>query len=113
VLISAHGTGTKLNDKTEAAAFHMIYGDDMKRHRVIASKSAHGHLLGATGAMEFLVGILALKNQLAPPILGYLGADEECNLPLVLAPEPISCHALVSPSFAFGGLNSVLIARMP
>ena len=111
LLINAHGTGTKLNDKTEAAAFRMIYGDAVKQHRVIASKSAHGHLLGATGAMEFLIGILALKNRLAPPILGYLGPDEECDLPLVLKPEPISCNALVSPSFAFGGLNSVLIAK--
>jgi nodulation protein E len=113
VLISAHGTGTKLNDKTEAAAFRMIYGEDMKQNRVIASKSAHGHLLGATGAMEFLVGILALKHKLAPPILGYLGADEECDLPLVLEPEPITCNVVVSTSFAFGGLNSVLIARTP
>src|SRR5262245_36456151 len=111
LLINAHGTGTRLNDKTEAAAFRMIYGENIKRHRVIASKSAHGHLLGATGAIEFLVGILALKNGLAPPILGYLGADEECDLPLVLEPQPITCNAVVSPSFAFGGLNSVLIAK--
>jgi nodulation protein E len=47
----------------------------------------------------------------APPILGYLGADPECDLPLVLTPEPIACEAAVSASFAFGGLNCVLIAK--
>lgn len=111
LLISAHGTGTKLNDKTEAAALRLVYGEGINQHRVIASKSAHGHMLGATGAMEFLIAILALRNELAPPILSYLGADPECDLPLVFVPEPITCKATVSLSFAFGGLNSVLIAK--
>jgi nodulation protein E len=111
LLISAHGTGTRLNDRTETAALHMAYPKGLERHRVIATKSAHGHMLGASGAMEFLIAILALNAGVAPPILGYLGPDPECDLPLVLKPEPIACEAAVSASFAFGGLNCVLVAK--
>ena len=111
LLISAHGTGTRLNDRSEAAALRIAYTKSLVRHRIIATKSAHGHMLGASGAMEFLIAILALNQGVAPPILGYLGPDPECDLPLVLSPEPIRCEAAVSASFAFGGLNCVLIAK--
>ena len=111
-LISTHGTGTPVNDKMEAEAIGQVYGDALARHRVIATKSAHGHLLGGAGAIEFLVGLQALRAGLAPPVLNYLGPDPECDLPLALgAPQPIAAEVLVSNSFAFGGLNSVLIAR--
>jgi nodulation protein E len=111
-LISTHGTGTPLNDKTEAEAIRRVYGAGLGRHRVIASKSAHGHLLGGAGAIEFLIGVLALREGLAPPVLNYLGPDPDCDLPLALgAPQGLEAEALVSNSFAFGGLNSVLIAR--
>jgi nodulation protein E len=111
-LVSAHGTGTPLNDKTEAQALRTLYGPDLGRQTVIATKSAHGHLLGAGGAIEFVAGVQALSRGLAPPVLNYLGSDPECDLPLALrAPAPIGCELLVSNSFAFGGLNSVLIAR--
>ena len=111
-LISTHGTGTPLNDKMEAEAIRQVYGAGLDRRRVIATKSAHGHLLGGAGAIEFLVGVLALRAGLAPPVLNYLGPDPECELPLVLeTPRPFEAEALVSNSFAFGGLNSVLIAR--
>jgi nodulation protein E len=111
LLFSAHGTGTRLNDRAEALALRIAYPSSLDRHRVIATKSAHGHMLGATGAMEFLLGIEALNAQATPPILGFLGPDPECELPLVLAPEAFACDALVSASFAFGGLNCVLIAK--
>jgi nodulation protein E len=112
VIVSAHGTGTPLNDKTETEVMRGVLGDDLSRHRVIATKSAHGHLLGAGGAIEFVIGVLALRDGIAPPILGYLGPDPECDLPLVLGnAEAFAAEALVSNSFAFGGLNSVLIAR--
>ncbi len=111
VLISAHGTGTPLNDKAEAAALRAVYGGALDRSRVIATKSAHGHLIGAGGALELLLGLEALRRRLAPPVLGWLGPDPECDLPLALEPTPIDHHALVSSSFAFGGLNCVLVAR--
>ncbi len=111
VLYSAHGTGTRLNDRSEALALQRAYGPNLSKNIVIATKSAHGHMLGATGAMEFLIAILALKERIAPPVLGFLGRDPECDLPLALTPTPHACEAAVSASFAFGGLNSVLIAK--
>jgi nodulation protein E len=111
LLISTHGTGTRVNDRSEAAALRIAYPASLGRHRVIATKSAHGHMLGATGAMELLIAIEAMNARVAPPILGFLGRDPECDLPLVLTPEPIDCEAIVSASFAFGGLNCVLVAK--
>ncbi|EJL35099.1 beta-ketoacyl synthase [Novosphingobium sp. AP12] len=110
-LISAHGTGTALNDVAETTALHEVYAADLPRHRVIATKSAHGHMIGATGAMEFLLGMVALNEGVAPPILNYLGADPDCELPLVLERENISPDVLISSSFAFGGLNAVLVGK--
>jgi nodulation protein E len=111
-LVSAHGTGTPLNDKVESQALRQVLGADLVRHRVIATKSAHGHALGAGGAIELVAGAQALIHQLAPPVLGYLGPDPDCGLPLALgAPAPLQAEVLVSNSFAFGGLNAVLIAR--
>jgi nodulation protein E len=112
VLISSHGTGTEMNDKTEAQALNTVYGDALKDDRVIATKSAHGHLFGGAGAIEFLLGVLALQRRTAPPVLNYLGPDPACDVPLVLGEaRPIDFEVLVSNSFAFGGLNSVLMAR--
>ncbi|HEY3888710.1 MAG TPA: beta-ketoacyl-[acyl-carrier-protein] synthase family protein [Caulobacteraceae bacterium] len=112
VIVSAHGTGTPLNDKTETEVMRGILTGGLDRHRVIATKSAHGHLLGAGGAIEFLLGVLALRDGVAPPIQNYLGLDPECDLPLALGEtKAFEAEALVSNSFAFGGLNSVLIAK--
>ncbi len=111
-LISSHGTGTVLNDKVEAQAMRAVYGADMAGKTVIATKSAHGHLIGGGGALEFMLGIEALRRGLAPPVLNYLGPDPDCDIPLALEPTPIDCKALVSASFAFGGLNAVLVARI-
>jgi nodulation protein E len=112
-LISAHGTGTALNDAAEAAALHAVYGEGLSAHAVIATKSAHGHMIGATGAMEFILGMVALRNRTAPPILNHLGPDPDCDLPLVLEnmleAGALEQEVLVSNSFAFGGLNAVLI----
>lgn len=111
VLISSHGTGTKLNDATEAAALRAVYGDALAADTVIATKSAHGHLIGASGALELLIGLVALREGVAPPVLNHLGADPACDVPLALAPQAIRHTHLVSNSFAFGGLNAVLIGR--
>jgi nodulation protein E len=111
-LVSAHGTGTMLNDVAEAAVLASVYGNALARHRVIATKSAHGHPIGAGGAIEFVLGMKALAQGLAPPVLNRVAPDPECDLPLVLEPEKIDHRVLVSNSFAFGGLNAVLIGRV-
>ena len=112
LLISAHGTGTVLNDRTEAAALRSVYGEALDADVVIATKSAHGHLIGAGGALEFLVGLVALREGIAPPVLNYAGPDPECDVPLALEARPHRAQALVSNAFAFGGLNCVLVGRV-
>jgi nodulation protein E len=112
VLISAHGTGTPLNDRNEAAAIHAVFGRRAKAHPVIATKSAHGHLIGAATALQGVIGLEALNVGLAPPILGWLGPDPECDLDLVLGEaRPIDADALLLNAFAFGGLNTSLVFR--
>jgi nodulation protein E len=112
VLISAHGTGTEMNDKTESWALRTVYGEGLGANRVIATKSAHGHLMGGAGAIEFIIGLLAIQRGLAPPVLNYLGPDADAPAPLVLGQaEAIDYEYLVSNSFAFGGANSVLIGK--
>jgi nodulation protein E len=111
VLISSHGTGTLLNDRTEAAALRAVYGRTLDGSVVIATKSAHGHLIGGSGAIELLLGIVALNERLSPPVLGFLGPDPACDIPLGVTPSPIAYRHVVSNSFAFGGLNAVLIAE--
>jgi nodulation protein E len=112
VLISSHGTGTELNDRTEAAAIRAVYAGGLNRSHVIATKSAHGHLIGGSGALEFLLGLIALQKGRAPPVLGYRRDDPDCALPLAFGVTPIVQRHLVSNSFAFGGLNAVLIAQV-
>jgi nodulation protein E len=106
VLISAHGTGTPLNDKNEAASIHAVFGARAKRHPVIATKSAHGHLIGGSAALQAVIALQALKAGLAPPVLNFNEADPECDVDLVVGQvRPIAArHALVN-AFAFGGLN--------
>jgi nodulation protein E len=113
ILISTHGTGTPLNDKNEAAAIRDLFGDAAARHPVIATKSAHGHMIGASAAAQAVIGIRALAEGLAPPILGYLGPDEDCaGLDLVLdKARPIDAKTLLVNAFAFGGLNCSLAFR--
>jgi nodulation protein E len=112
ILISTHGTGTPLNDKNEAAAIHAVFGHRAKNHPVIATKSAHGHLIGAASAVQGVIGLMALNEGRAPPILNWLGPDAECDLDLVLGEaRAIDAEALLLNAFAFGGLNTCLLFR--
>lgn len=106
VLICAHGTGTPLNDQNEAATIRNAFGERTARHPVIATKSAHGHLIGGSAALQAVIALQALKAGLAPPVLNYLEPDPTCDLNLVIGQvRPIRArHALVN-AFAFGGLN--------
>jgi nodulation protein E len=115
LLISAHGTGTPLNDKNEAQAIRELFGWAAPRHPVIATKSAHGHVIGASPAVQSVIALKGLAEGLAPPILGYLGPDEECaGIDLVLGEaRPIKAKSLLVNAFAFGGLNCCLAFRTP
>ena len=109
VLIAAHGTGTLLNDRNEAASIHAVFGDNARRHPVIATKSAHGHLIGGSAALQSILALQALRAGLAPPVLNFNAPDPECDIDLVVGQvRPIKArHALVN-AFAFGGLNASL-----
>jgi nodulation protein E len=114
ILLSTHGTGTPLNDKNEAAAIRALFGEAAASHPVIATKSAHGHVIGASAALQAVIALKGLAAGLAPPILGYLGPDPECaGLDLVLGEaRPIEARSLLVNAFAFGGLNCALAFRL-
>jgi nodulation protein E len=106
VLICAHGTGTPLNDRNEAAAVHAVFGSGGPLRPVIATKSAHGHLIGGSAALQAVIGLQALRAGLAPPVLNHLGPDPECDVDVVLGQmRSIRARKALVNAFAFGGLN--------
>lgn len=110
--INAHGTGTTVNDPMETLALRLVFGDHTDRLAVSATKSMHGHSLGAAGAMEAIATVLALKEGLLPPTANFCEPDPECALD-VIPNQAREAHVeyAVSNSFAFGGLNAVLAFR--
>ncbi|HBN32681.1 MAG TPA: beta-ACP synthase, partial [Rhodobacteraceae bacterium] len=81
--INAHGTGTMANDKTESAAILDVFGQHAERLMVSSTKSMHGHLIGATGAVELLAAIMALRDGVIAPTIGYQIPDPDCPLDVV------------------------------
>ncbi|TDK45070.1 beta-ketoacyl-[acyl-carrier-protein] synthase family protein [Antarcticimicrobium luteum] len=110
--INAHGTGTAANDKTECAAVADVFGQHADELMISSTKSMHGHLIGGTGAVELLACIMALRDGVIAPTIGYEEPDPECALDVVpnVAREARVDVAL-SNAFAFGGLNAVLALR--
>jgi nodulation protein E len=114
ILISTHGTGTPLNDANEAQAIRALFGERARRHPVIATKSSHGHLIGASTAVQAALALCALRDRVAPAILNYLGPDPDCDVDLVLGEtRPIGCETLLVNAFAFGGLNASIAFQRP
>ncbi len=110
--ISAHGTGTQANDTTEAAAIHQVFGPHAAKIPVSSTKSLHGHSIGASGALEALATVLALKENLLPINAGVTQIDPTINLDIILeSPRKATPKLALSNSLAFGGLNAVLALR--
>jgi 3-oxoacyl-[acyl-carrier-protein] synthase II len=107
---NAHGTATKIGDLVECAALASVWGADLPDLRVSSTKALHGHLLGAAGALEAAITILALQQQQLPPNQHGAGADPACPIHLVLPGDTAApkLQAAVTSSFAFGGTNAVL-----
>jgi nodulation protein E len=103
--INAHGTGTQANDRCEAAAIAQVFQSDVL---VSATKSLHGHLIGGAGAVELLACLMALQSGAIAPTAGFLGPDADCPVNLVTKTRTAAVTAVLSNSFAFGGLNAVL-----
>jgi len=111
--INAHGTATQWNDLLETQAIKKVFGDSACNVPVSATKSMHGHTMGAAGAMEFIVSLLAIKHQAVPPTINLDQPDPECDLDYVpnSGRKGVNVNTVMSNSFAFGGTNAVLIAR--
>jgi len=111
--INAHGTATLAGDIEETKAIKQAFGDHAYRVPISSTKSMHGHLMGATGAVEFMAAVLALQHNAIPPTINLHQADPECDLDYVpnVGRRDVELNAAMSNSFAFGGSNAVLIAK--
>ena len=110
--INAHGTGTKLNDVTETQVIKEAFKEHARRLAISSTKSMHGHVMGATGAVELVATVMALQRGIIPPTANYNCPDPECDLDYVpnqAREKPL--RTAISNSFAFGGLNAVLLVR--
>ena len=107
---NAHGTATKIGDVVESEALNVVWGAAIDDLRVSSTKALHGHLLGAAGALEAAITVLALQRQQLPPNAHCTVPDPHCALNLVLEPgvHASNLQAAISSSFAFGGCNAVL-----
>ena len=110
--VNAHGTATLQNDAVETAALKEVFGSRAYEIPVSSTKSMHGHLLGAAGALEFVISVAALERGLVPPTMHLDAPDAACDLDYVPnhARGGIALRAVMSNSFAFGGTNATLVA---
>lgn len=109
--INAHGTSTPLGDKAETSAIKSVFGDHAYKLSVSSTKSQLGHLLGASGGVELILSILALRDQVCPPTINLQNPDPACDLDYTPnEPKQRDLKIVMSNSFGFGGHNASLIA---
>ena len=112
--INAHGTGTTANDRTEAAAILDVFGDRGRMVPVSSTKAMHGHCIGATGAVELIACLMALKEGVIAPTVNFGAPDPDCPLDVVPnAARQARVDHVMTNAFAFGGLNAVLVLSKP
>lgn len=110
--INAHGTSTVLNDRNETNAIKTLFGDHAYNLVISSSKSMMGHLLGAAGAVEAIISVLAIQNNVAPPTINLDNPDEGCDLNYVpWQPQERNINAVLSNSLGFGGTNGSLLFK--
>ena len=110
--INAHGTSTPYNDATETKAIKAVFGSHARKLAVSSTKSMTGHMLGAAGAAEAVVCVLALTRNILPPTINYDTPDPDCDLDYVPnKPREVRVNAAMTNSFGFGGTNAVLLFR--
>ncbi len=110
--INAHGTSTRLNDTMETRALKAAFGQHAYRIPCSSIKSMIGHLIGASGAIEAVASVLAIRDQVAPPTVNLEEPDPECDLDYVPnEARPMRINAVMSNSFGFGGQNASIIFR--
>jgi 3-oxoacyl-[acyl-carrier-protein] synthase II len=109
--INAHGTGTELNDVAESMAIKTLFGGHAYKLLVSSTKSSLGHLLGASGAVELIICVKAIKDSVVPPTINLENQDERCDLKMdyvPLQPRQTKTNIAISNSFGFGGHNACL-----
>jgi len=112
--LNAHGTSTPMNDRSESAATHAVFGDHVVRVSVSSTKSTMGHLIAAAGAVEVAVCALAIHHGEMPVNANLVERDPDCDLNLVTdAPRRQTIRVAMSNSFGFGGSNSCVVVRNP
>jgi 3-oxoacyl-[acyl-carrier-protein] synthase II len=109
--VNAHGTGTPLNDSAEALAIRRWAGDRAGTLPGSSTKASIGHLLGAAGAVEAVICLMALREQWLPVQAAFETPDPACNFPIVRQPRDARLNVALSNSFGFGGVNATLIFR--
>jgi 3-oxoacyl-[acyl-carrier-protein] synthase II len=110
--INAHATSTPVGDIAEYTALHKVFGDRIKEIPVSATKSATGHLLGGTGALEAMFTVLSVHEKIAAPTLNLDNQDEAIPLDVVIEPRPLPDSIVaISNSFGFGGHNAVIVVK--
>jgi 3-oxoacyl-[acyl-carrier-protein] synthase II len=110
--INAHGTSTKAGDLAEANAVKSVFAGHANKLAISSTKSMIGHLLGAAGAVEAIISILALRDQVAPPTINLDNPDEGCDLDFVAhQAQQRELNVVLSNSFGFGGTNGSLLFR--
>ena len=110
--VNAHGTATEVGDVAETAAIKSVFSDHSYRLAVSSTKSMHGHLLGAAGAVEAIATILALKHKVLPPTINLDDPDPKCDLDYVPhKARPSDANVAMSNSFGFGGHNVSIVVR--
>ncbi len=110
--INAHGTSTPLNDRSETLAIKSVFNEAAYKIPISSTKSMMGHLIGAAGAIEAIICVMAIKHGIVPPTINLTDDDPDCDLDYVAnVARPVKVRAAVSNSFGFGGHNSVLVVR--
>jgi len=112
--VNAHGTSTKLGDIAETKAIKSVFGEHARKLAVSSTKSVHGHLLGAAGAIEAAACVLALNRGMLPPTINLEQLDPECDLDYVPhKARQVDVKVAISNSFGFGGHNATLVIKGP
>lgn len=110
--LNAHGTGTKANDQIETAAIKRVFGDHAYKLSVSSTKSMHAHCLGASGALELIACVMAIREGIVPPTANYRAPDPDCDLDITPnTARERKVRAAISNAFAFGGTNAVLALK--
>jgi 3-oxoacyl-[acyl-carrier-protein] synthase II len=107
--VNAHGSGTPLGDSGEAAALQLVFGERTPHVPLTATKGQHGHALGATGAWEAVLSLLAIERGIVPRVVNCDDPDPACAVGVLTKPLLAAPRVVLSSSAGFGGINAALV----